>query len=216
MVQGTGLPFHCSLLNQFCPWTNSSSIYQHYLAENLNVAYIAVNLSGQTWRHELIQVSSCSQVCLYGYTSRSWCGEPGARSTPSPHVGPSLSPATLPPQSTWRGRMAPSVPCRSHSALKGFCHPGRWVPVVQTPHWSHPSPCMLTRVGESSFDHKPPVSPIPSCSHRDVQQDKQHYVNWDLGELRRKRLSINVVEMFADDLWTLIIWLQCLPFLTIY
>lgn len=128
MVQGTGLPFHCSLLNWFCPWTNSNSIYQHYLAENLHVGYIAVNLSGQTWRLELIHVSNCSKVCLYGYTSQSWCGEFGVWSTQSPHVDPSLGPATFPPLSTWRGRMSPSVPCCSQTALKGFCHPGRELP----------------------------------------------------------------------------------------
>lgn len=124
MVQGTGLSFHCWLLNQFCPWTNSNSIYQHYLAENLNVGYIAVNLSGQIWGHELIQASNCSQVCLYGYTSQSWSAESGAWTTHSPHVDPSLSPVTLPPQSTGTGRRSPSVPCAPQAALEGFCHPG--------------------------------------------------------------------------------------------
>lgn len=72
--------------------------------------------------------------------------------------------------------------------------------------------------------------PIPSCSHRDVQGDKhvtqnvknhsKNCVEWDLGELsiKKKKVSINVLEMFAHDLWTLIMQIQCfiVPFLTIY
>lgn len=126
MVQGTGLSLHCSLLNQFCPWTNSNSIYQNYLAENLNVGYIAVNLSGQIWGHE--QVSS-------------WSGKSGAWTTPSPHWALSHSHHRA---HGWAAchRVSPA----GHRQLWKGLSAWEGAPDVQTPHWTHLTPCMLLRL----------------------------------------------------------------------
>lgn len=161
MVQGTWLSFHCWLLNQFCPWTNSNSIYQHYLAENLNVGYIAVNLAGQI--RELIQVSNCSCLLVWLHIPelvwRAW-------TTHSLHVDPNLSTVTLAPRSTWRDRTSPSVPCGSQAALEGFWHLGRELLLCRTdsslasPHPLHAHLCWWEWLWSSNC-HKSAGSSVP-------------------------------------------------------
>lgn len=168
MVQGTGLPFHCSLLNRFCPWTNSNSIYQHYLAENLNAEYIAVNLSGQIRRHELIQVSSCSQVCWYGYTWQSWCGEFGGWSTHGPHVDPSQ----IPPTEHMERQDGPECPLQVTRSSERVLSP--WEvssrcadPSVVSPHPLQAHSCWWEQLWSSATSPQcPPAPPVPTetCS----------------------------------------------------
>lgn len=46
------------------PWTNSNSIYECYLAGNLNVGCTAVNPPVQRWGHKLVQISNHGQILL--------------------------------------------------------------------------------------------------------------------------------------------------------
>lgn len=149
MVQGTGLSFHCWLLNQFCLWTNSNSIYECYFPGNLNVGHVAVNLLVHKWGYKPVCLySSHGQVLLSWlhvtevvWKVRIWM----------PHTVPTQippwAPVTYPPQSTWLGRTSPSVPCRLQAALTGLHHLVREPLLCRTPQWSCLTPYMLTSVG---------------------------------------------------------------------